>query len=90
MYVTDLDYNPKYTHIQKGSVTMQQDNITKILVAIDFSPQSIALLDCVYDLCHKNLKDIILAHVFEDAKDAKSAGAIWQDVMNNLSKYKKE
>lgn len=69
---------------------MQQDTITKILVAIDFSPQSIALLDCVYDLCHENLKDILLAHVFEDAKDAKSAGAIWQDVMNNLSKYKKE
>lgn len=69
---------------------MQTDNISKVLVAIDFSPQSIALLDCVYDLYQDSFKEIILAHVFEDAKDAKSAGAIWQDVMNNLSKYKKE
>lgn len=69
---------------------MQTENISKILVAIDFSPQSIALLDCVYDLYQDSFKEIILAHVFEDAKDAKSAGAIWQDVMNNLSKYKKE
>lgn len=69
---------------------MQTENISKVLVAIDFSPQSIALLDCVYDLYQDSLKEIILAHVFEDAKDAKSAGAIWQDVMNNLSKYKKE
>ena len=69
---------------------MQTENISKILVAIDFSPQSIALLDCVYDLYQDSFKEIILAHVFEDAKDAKSAGVIWQDVMNNLSKYKKE
>lgn len=69
---------------------MQTENISKVLVAIDFSPQSIALLDCVYDLYQDSFKEIILAHVFEDARDAKSAGAIWQDVMNNLSKYKKE
>ena len=78
------------SHIKGRCEPMQTENISKILVAIDFSPQSIALLDCVYDLYQDSFKEIILAHVFEDAKDAKSAGAIWQDVMNNLSKYKKE
>ena len=78
------------SHIKGWCQPMQTENISKILVAIDFSPQSIALLDCVYDLYQDSFKEIILAHVFEDAKDAKSAGAIWQDVMNNLSKYKKE
>lgn len=69
---------------------MLPTHLSKVLVAIDFSAQSLALSECVYDLCHNNIKDIVLTHVFEDAKDAKSAGAIWSEVISNLTKYKKE
>lgn len=64
--------------------------LDKVLLAIDFSTNSLGLLESVNDIFNKNIGTIVLAHVFEDAKEAKSAGAIWQDVLNNLSKYKKE
>ena len=49
--------------------------MSKVLVAIDFSAQSVRLLECVYDLCQNDVRTIILTHVFEDVKDAKSSGA---------------
>lgn len=69
---------------------MQIKSLQKVLVAIDFSAQSIQLLDCVYDLCHDNINTIILTHVFEDAADAKSAGADWQEVITHLTALKKK
>ncbi len=65
------------------------EKVNKILVSIDFSSQSLALLEAIPDICGNSIKDIILVHVFEDAKDAKSAGEIWHDVINGLTKHKK-
>ncbi|WP_019878342.1 universal stress protein [Succinispira mobilis] len=69
---------------------MQPKTMSKVLVAIDFSAQSIRLLECVYDLCQNDVKTIILTHVFEDAKDAKSSGAEWQEVIHQLTSFKKK
>lgn len=69
---------------------MQPKTMSKVLVAIDFSAQSIRLLECVYDLCQNDVKTIILTHVFEDVKDAKSSGAEWQEVIHQLTSFKKK
>ena len=69
---------------------MQPKTMSKVLVAIDFSAQSIRLLECVYDLCQNDVKTIILTHVFEDVNDAKSSGAEWQEVIHQLTNFKKK
>lgn len=69
---------------------MQPKNMSKVLVAIDFSAQSVRLLECVYDLCQNDVRTIILTHVFEDVKDAKSSGAEWQEVIHQLTNFKKK
>ena len=69
---------------------MQPKTMSKVLVAIDFSAQSVRLLECVYDLCQNDVRTIILTHVFEDVKDAKSSGAEWQEVIHQLTNFKKK
>ena len=69
---------------------MQPKSMSKVLVAIDFSAQSVRLLECVYDLCQNDVRTIILTHVFEDVKDAKSSGAEWQEVIHQLTNFKKK